>query len=123
MVITTIPWRAKPYGTRITKRDEIDEDRIASPERKAPKAWSNIATLGKMGSLTAAPFAAGQTMPNATATPRQREVKDRELLRRVNTLRKLDNFRNWFYISGEYLFLSTVIGLTIAFYHYRPIWD
>src|SRR5579884_2930465 len=41
-----------------------------------------------------------------------------ELLRRVNVLRKTDNRTNWYYLVREYLFLGTVVGLTIAFYHW-----
>jgi fatty acid desaturase len=51
------------------------------------------------------------------------KLNDRDFLRRVNALRTLDNFSNWLYIAREYLFLGSVIGLTIAFYHYRPLWD
>src|SRR5919109_1115620 len=45
-----------------------------------------------------------------------------ELLRRVNALRKPDNRTNWLYLAGEHLFLAAVVGLTIAFYHYRAAW-
>jgi fatty acid desaturase len=53
----------------------------------------------------------------------QKELRDPDLLRRVNALRRLDNVTNWFYIAREYLFLASVIGLTIAFYHYRGVWE
>jgi fatty acid desaturase len=42
--------------------------------------------------------------------------------RRVNALRRLDNWTNWFYLAREYLFLGVVLGLTVAFYHYRADW-
>src|SRR5690242_6788098 len=47
------------------------------------------------------------------------ELNDPKLLRRVNALRRTDNVTNWFYLAREYLFLGSVIGLTIAFYHYQ----
>jgi fatty acid desaturase len=46
-------------------------------------------------------------------------LKETELLRRVNALRKTDNWRNLFYLAGEYLFLGLMVGLTITFYHVR----
>jgi fatty acid desaturase len=46
-----------------------------------------------------------------------RGLSDPELLRQVNALRRTDNFTNWLYLAREYLFLATVIGLTIAFYY------
>ncbi|HEY7154297.1 MAG TPA: fatty acid desaturase [Gemmataceae bacterium] len=49
--------------------------------------------------------------------PREVMTPD-ELLRRVNGLRRTDNFRNWFYLLREYLFLGLVAGLTIAFYYW-----
>jgi fatty acid desaturase len=61
-------------------------------------------------------------MPHATLTP-QRQLNDRELLRHVNALRKLDNLHNWLYIAREYLFLATVIGLAVAFHSYRQVWE
>src|SRR5438132_312186 len=62
-------------------------------------------------------------MANPTIAPAHYQLNDRALLRRVNALRKLDNFSNWFYIAREYLFLAAVIGFAIAFYHYRSLWD
>jgi fatty acid desaturase len=47
------------------------------------------------------------------------ELSSPQLLHRVNALRRTDNITNWFYLAREYLFLGTVIGLTIVFYHYR----
>src|SRR2546423_3740840 len=57
------------------------------------------------------------------SAPPQKELNDPQLLRRVNALRRLNNFTNWLYIAREYLFLASVIGLTIAFCHYRAAWD
>jgi len=56
------------------------------------------------------------TAPTSTLS---QNLNESELLRRVNALRKLDNVTNWFYIAREYVFLALVVGLTIAFYHYR----
>src|SRR6516225_1386542 len=41
-----------------------------------------------------------------------------DLLRRVNELRKSDNFTNWFYLAREYLFLAAVVGGCIACYYW-----
>ena len=46
------------------------------------------------------------------------ELKDPELLRRVNELRRTDNYTNWFYLAREYLFLVVVVGSVIAFYYW-----
>jgi len=56
------------------------------------------------------------------AAPRP-ELNDKRLLRRVNALRRTDNFTNWFYLAREYLFCGAVIGLTVTFYHLRASWD
>lgn len=36
----------------------------------------------------------------------------------VNILRRTDNYRNWFYLARDYLFLGLVVGLMLAFYHW-----
>lgn len=41
------------------------------------------------------------------------------LQRRVNDLRHIDNRTNWYYLLREYVFLGLIVGLTLAFYHYR----
>jgi fatty acid desaturase len=46
-----------------------------------------------------------------------RTLNDPELLRQVNALRETDNVTSWYYLAREWLFLSTVIGATIAFYY------
>ena len=38
-----------------------------------------------------------------------------ELLRRVNALRRTDNFTNWYYLAREYFFLAAVVGAAILF--------
>src|SRR5438093_2122230 len=54
--------------------------------------------------------------------PATKRLNDPDLIRRVNALRKIDNFTNWFYLIREYLFLGAVVGLTIAFYQLRGGW-
>jgi fatty acid desaturase len=44
-------------------------------------------------------------------------LRDPEFQRQVNTLRQIDNWRNWLYLAREYAWLAALIGLTIAFYH------
>ncbi len=51
-----------------------------------------------------------------------RRLNDPELIRRVNALRRADNWTNGFYLVREYLFLAAVVGLTIAFYQCREGW-
>src|SRR5687768_5437075 len=46
-----------------------------------------------------------------------RTLSDPELLRRVNALRETDNVTSWYYLAREWLFLSAVIGGTVAFYY------
>jgi fatty acid desaturase len=45
-----------------------------------------------------------------------------ELLRRVNALRRTDNWTNWFYLLREYLYLGGVVALAITFYLCREGW-
>jgi len=54
--------------------------------------------------------------------PRQTDLKDPDLLRQVNVLRRPNNTTNWFYLAREYLYLVLVIALTIWFYHARAGW-
>jgi fatty acid desaturase len=54
--------------------------------------------------------------------PARKSLKDREVIRRVNALRTTDNITNWFYLAREYLYLGSVIALTIVFYNYAPLW-
>lgn len=57
-------------------------------------------------------------MNTLAATESALTLNDPELLRRVNALRRTDNFTNWFYLAREYLFLAAVIGITIGFYYF-----
>ncbi|HLN28141.1 MAG TPA: fatty acid desaturase [Gemmataceae bacterium] len=61
-------------------------------------------------------------MASVTLLPRREEIRSPEIIRQVNVLRRPDNVTNWFYLAREYLFVASVIGLTIAFYHYRATW-
>jgi fatty acid desaturase len=61
-------------------------------------------------------------MATAISAPESHSVGSPDVLRRVNALRKTDNFTNWYYFALEYLFLGSVVGLTLAFYHFRPEW-
>jgi fatty acid desaturase len=45
-----------------------------------------------------------------------------ELQRRVNALRRTDNWTNWFYLGREYLFLLCVATVAIGFYQCRAHW-
>jgi fatty acid desaturase len=45
-------------------------------------------------------------------------MMNHQLLRRVNVLRRTDNFRNWFYLGREYLLVGLLVGLMIAFFHW-----
>ncbi len=49
-------------------------------------------------------------------------INNPDVLRRVNALRQTDNWRNWFYLAREYLFLGGVAALAIVFYVYRADW-
>jgi fatty acid desaturase len=61
-------------------------------------------------------------MSTTLTEPATKRLNDPDLIRRVNALRKTDNFTNWFYLIREYLFLGAVVGLTIAFYQLRGGW-
>jgi fatty acid desaturase len=45
-----------------------------------------------------------------------------ELLRRVNALRRTDNWTNWLYLIREYLYLGGIVALAIVFYSWREEW-
>lgn len=51
-----------------------------------------------------------------------RTLNSRDMMRRVNALRATDNVTNWLYIAREYVYLGTVVGLTITFYNGRVSW-
>src|SRR5438309_2961639 len=57
-------------------------------------------------------------MPSKLTLDETRDLNDPELLRQVNLLRKTDNITNWYYLAREYLFLVTVIGVTIWSYNF-----
>jgi fatty acid desaturase len=59
---------------------------------------------------------------SATTTSTSVELASAEMHRRVNQLRNIDNVTNWFYLAREYLFLGLIIGLALAFFHYRAEW-
>src|SRR4051794_16843779 len=61
-------------------------------------------------------------MATVLQEPKVRRLNDHDLIRRVNALRRTDNWTNWFYLAREYLFLGAVVGLTIAFYQGREGW-
>jgi fatty acid desaturase len=71
------------------------------------------------------PTSDGATAMAHSASP----INDPELLRRVNALRRMDNWTNWFYLAREYLFLSVVVAGGLAWLHFRYlgalswIWD
>lgn len=45
-----------------------------------------------------------------------KELRSREFQRKVNELRKIDNWRNWLYIAREYLFFVVVLAPSLWFY-------
>ncbi|GIW82426.1 MAG: hypothetical protein KatS3mg105_4233 [Gemmatales bacterium] len=57
---------------------------------------------------------------NAAATAK--DLNDPELQRRINALRAIDNYTNWFYLFREYLLLGTIIGSAIFFFWNRAEW-
>ena len=52
-------------------------------------------------------------MPTATAESLEVSLADPAFLRRVNSLRAIDNLRNWLYLAREYAFLALIIGSMI----------
>jgi fatty acid desaturase len=50
------------------------------------------------------------------------ELNQPAFLRRVNALRRLDNWTNWLYLGRAYLFLALVIGAAIAFDRFHQRW-
>ncbi len=63
-------------------------------------------------------------MSNATLTSStsDHELRNRELQREINALRKVDNVTNWFYLAREYVYLAVVLGAALAFCHYHAAW-
>jgi fatty acid desaturase len=61
-------------------------------------------------------------MPATLSSPAHHEVNTPEMLRRVNALRTIDNFTNWFYLVREWLILGSILALTIAFFWNYAAW-
>src|SRR2546421_7956164 len=61
-------------------------------------------------------------MATAVSSPPAPSLSDPAMLRRVNALRRLDNWTNWYYLFREYCFLAGVAALTIAFHQCRADW-
>ena len=61
-------------------------------------------------------------MATVTAERPTLRLNSPDLIRRVNALRQTDNWRNWFYMLREYLYLGSVVGLAILFYMEREAW-
>jgi fatty acid desaturase len=55
-------------------------------------------------------------------TPPVKDINSPEIQRRVNALRDIDNWTNWFYLAREYLVFAIIIGGTIAFYQNYDAW-
>lgn len=45
-----------------------------------------------------------------------------EIQQRINALRTIDNWTNWYYIVREYLLVGSIVALTIFFYQSREGW-
>jgi fatty acid desaturase len=67
-------------------------------------------------------------MPTTTL-PQFSSLSDPELKRRLQDLRKVDNFRNWYYLLRTYALIVLVIGGAVWFYHetralgYMVLWN
>jgi fatty acid desaturase len=61
-------------------------------------------------------------MSTTLTEPAAKRLNDPDLIRRVNALRLTDNVTNWLYLIREYLFLGSLVGLTIVFYQFRADW-
>src|SRR5437016_3682904 len=61
-------------------------------------------------------------MTEVVQAQRSADLNTPEMQRRVNALRPVDNLTNWLYLLREYAFLTSVIGLTLAFYQFRAGW-
>jgi fatty acid desaturase len=62
-------------------------------------------------------------MPQTLVQRSAPELNNAEILRRVNSLRTLDNFTNWAYLVREYLVVGLTVGLAIYFYQNRAGWE
>ncbi|HKI35019.1 MAG TPA: hypothetical protein VKA46_24395, partial [Gemmataceae bacterium] len=61
-------------------------------------------------------------MSATVSDPPALKLNSPEFLRRVNELRRTDNWTNWLYVIREYLYLGGVVALTILFYTCRADW-
>lgn len=52
-----------------------------------------------------------------TTLPQFASLSDPELKRRLQDLRKVDNFRNWFYLVRTYALIALVVGVAVWCYH------
>src|ERR1700689_1650919 len=59
--------------------------------------------------------------PTLTIRARQ-ELNSPEMQRKVNALRTINNWTNWFYLVRECLWPALTVALTIAFYQYHEEW-
>jgi fatty acid desaturase len=55
-------------------------------------------------------------MATVIAEAAPQSIRQLDVVRRVNALRRTDNHTNWFYLAREYLYLGAVIGGTLLFY-------
>lgn len=62
-------------------------------------------------------------MPATLPAPISAELNSREIQRRVNALRTIDNVTNWFYLVREWLLLGSILALTITFYINYEAWE
>lgn len=51
----------------------------------------------------------------------RRSLQDPQLIEKIQKLRQADNYTNFFYLVGVYLFLTAVLGGTIWLYHYQSV--
>ena len=49
------------------------------------------------------------------------QLNTREVQRRVNELRSIDNVSNWYYLAREYIVLGLIVGSTLAIYYARLV--
>jgi fatty acid desaturase len=61
-------------------------------------------------------------MSTALSANPARELNTPDMQRRVNALRDVNNLTNWFYLLREYLMVTLMVGLALAFYHWREDW-
>ena len=57
--------------------------------------------------------------PATLSTVSEKSLKGPELKAALQELRRTDNWTNWFYLLGTYLYLAAIIGGTVWFYDYQ----